>query len=90
MKQILALLLLSIGAKAHAHIMLGQNIQQFDEALGTPITQEDGKRKYKWGSDRWLFAYFDSNGTFKRFASIKRARLRVRRILGHESSDARR
>jgi hypothetical protein len=67
MKQILALLLLLIGAKAQAHIILGQNIQQFDEALGTPITQVDGMRKYKWGSDsgtdRWLAALFDSNGT---------------------------
>jgi hypothetical protein len=49
--------------------MLGQNIQQFDEALGTPITQVDGMRRYKWssdnGTDSWLMAYFDSNGTIQ-------------------------
>jgi hypothetical protein len=67
MKQILALLLLLIGAKAHGHIMLGQNIQQFDEVLGAPITKVDGMPMYKWGSDsgtgRWLAALFDNNGT---------------------------
>ena len=75
MKQILALLLL-IGAKAHAHIMLGQNIQQFDEALGAPITKVDGMRAYKWGSDsgtdRWLTAFFDSNGTVQAVCFYKK------------------
>ena len=47
--------------------MLGQNIQQFDEALGVPVNKVDGMRTYNWGSytgtRRWLAACFDSNGT---------------------------
>jgi hypothetical protein len=72
MKQILALLLLLIAAKAHGHFMLGQNIQQFDEGLGVPAIKVDGMRMYKWGSDRWLMAYFDSNGTVQSVCFYKK------------------
>jgi hypothetical protein len=67
MKRVLALLLLLIGAKAYGHVMLGENIEQFDEALRPPIFKGTYSRKYNWGSDngtdRWLAACVDGNGT---------------------------